>query len=75
MLGSIAPMATGGWEWETDLRGLRIAQQLRGTGANLEAAQAGFKAAYERWRSRITDEEFDRIYRRSGPPHQGAEKP
>lgn len=68
LLGSIAPEPSGGWEWETDLKGLRMAQQLSGTAPTLMAAQEGFKAAYERWRAGITDAEFDRVYRRSGPP-------
>lgn len=71
MLGSIAPVSGGGWEWETDLRGLRMAQQLSGTAPTLEAAQADFKAKFERWRSGCTDVEFDRVYRRSGPPGGG----
>lgn len=55
------------WEWTTDLKGLRIAQQLEGTSSSLKLAQEDFKAAYERFRSHISDEEFDRVYRR-GPP-------
>ncbi len=67
-LGWFVPAPKGGWEWETDLRGLRMEHQLKGTAPTLDAAQANFKAAYERWRAKFTDEEFDRTYRRSGPP-------
>ena len=70
MLGSIAPAERGpGWEWQTDLRGLRMAQQLSGAAPTLEAAQEAFKATYLRWRAKIADQQFDSVYRRS-PPHQ-----
>lgn len=67
MLGWFSPAPGGGWEWQTDLRGLRMAQQLQGTSPTLEAAQVVFKSTYERWRAQFTDEHFDRVYRRSKP--------
>lgn len=44
---------------------MRMGQQLAGKAPTLEAAGEAFKATYERWRARITDEKFDRVYRRS----------
>lgn len=65
LLGYFREADGGGWEWQTDLRGMRMGQQLAGKAPTLEAAGEAFKATYERWRARITDEKFDRVYRRS----------
>lgn len=65
LLGWFTPVPGEGWEWQTDLRGLRMAQQLSGTAPSLRAAQDDFKKAYEEWRAQFTDAEFDRPYRRS----------
>lgn len=57
-----------GWEWSTDLRGLRMAQQLHGRSTSLLAAQQAFKDSYVKWRPQFTDDQFDETYRRSPKP-------
>jgi hypothetical protein len=70
-LGWLSPASGGGWEWETDLRGFRLAQHFRGSAPTLVEAQEAFKATYERWRAGISDEQFDHAYRRSAPRAEG----
>lgn len=65
LLGWLHVAPQGGWEWSTDLKGLRMAQQLEGYAPTLEAALIQFKHRYERWRARINDDTFDRVHRRS----------
>lgn len=68
MLGWIKPAEHGpGWDWSTDLKGLRMEQQFCGTAGTLEDAQRAFKLEYQRWRAGFTDSQFDSVFRRSGP--------